>query len=117
MTYKQGENTFSFVITTELVFTKSIKARFETGCVRFSECLFISVLFIIAETQGTSNLPGNDVPMKVTNEILTVLMLLDQKLKNLASYCTARQLRNILKDQYPDLVVYVAISTVTLESV
>ena len=33
---------------------------------------FISVLFIIAEIQGTSNLPGNAVPMKVTDEILAV---------------------------------------------
>ena len=53
---------------------------------------FVSVLFIIAGIQGTSNLPGNPVPMKVTDEL--ILAVFDWKL---TSYCTARQLKNILK--------------------
>ena len=54
--------------------------------------------------------------MKVTDEILAVFDVTLSETDEL-SYCAARQLRNTyLEDQYPDLVVYVALSTVTLKS-
>ena len=38
---------------------------------------FTSVLLIIAEIQGTSNLPGNPVPMKVTDELILAVFDVD----------------------------------------
>ena len=45
--------------------------------------------------------------MKITDEMLAVFDVALSETDELI-YCTARQLRNILKGQYPDLVVYVA---------
>ena len=62
--YKQGENSFSFIITMHGISICQIKARFETENVYILLCAIYFLLQKYKEHQTNVDVPGNAVPIK-----------------------------------------------------